>query len=68
MKVGGTDFLDRYLEKVCEGRADRPRMPLIDIAGDQHGNYLIQYILIHADPQRREIVAAHIRLVLVVTQ
>jgi len=35
LKVSGTEFLDRYLEKVCEGRADRPRMPLIDIAGDQ---------------------------------
>jgi len=33
------------------------------VAGDQYGNYLIQYILIHADPQRREIVAAHIRCV-----
>lgn len=31
------------------------------VAGDQFGNYLIQYILSHADPQRREIVASHIR-------
>ncbi|KAF3921452.1 hypothetical protein ABW21_db0205179 [Orbilia brochopaga] len=23
-------FLDRYLERVCEGRADRPRLPIID--------------------------------------
>jgi len=30
LKIGGNDFLDRYLERVCEGRADRPRMPLID--------------------------------------
>ena len=31
------------------------------VSGDQFGNYLIQYILTHADPQRREIVAGHIR-------
>lgn len=31
------------------------------VAGDQFGNYLVQHILTHADPQRREIVAAHIR-------
>jgi len=61
LKVGGTDFLDRYLDRVCEARPERPRMPLIDIAGDQFGNYLVQYILTQADPQRRELVATHIR-------
>ena len=61
LKVGGTDFLDRYLDRVCEARPERPRMPLVDIAGDQFGNYLVQYILTQADPQRREVVAAHIR-------
>jgi hypothetical protein len=61
LKIGGTDFLDRYLDHVCEARPERPRMPLIDIAGDQFGNYLVQYVLTNADPQRREIVAAHVR-------
>jgi hypothetical protein len=61
LKIGGTDFLDRYLDRVCEARPDRPRMPLVDISGDQFGNYLIQYILTNSDSQRREIVAAHIR-------
>jgi hypothetical protein len=61
LKIGGNDFLDRYLGCVCEAHPERPRMPLIDIAGDQFGNYLIQYILTQTDTQRREIVAAHIR-------
>ena len=30
LKIGGNEFLERYLERICEGRPDRPRMPLID--------------------------------------
>jgi hypothetical protein len=30
LKIGGSEFLDRYLSRVCTGRTDRPRMPLID--------------------------------------
>ncbi|RAL62822.1 hypothetical protein DID88_004664 [Monilinia fructigena] len=36
LKIGGVDFLGRYLDRVCEGRLDRPRIPLIDIASDQY--------------------------------
>ncbi|KAI1780565.1 ARM repeat-containing protein [Hypoxylon cercidicola] len=61
LKIGGPEFLARYLDRVCEGRMDRPRIPLIDIASDQYGNYLIQWILTHAAGQHREVVAAHIR-------
>ncbi|RSL97330.1 hypothetical protein CEP52_010956 [Fusarium oligoseptatum] len=61
LKIGGAEFLGRYLDRVCEGRRDRTRIPLIDIASDQYGNYLIQWILNNSSPQHREIVAAHIR-------
>ena len=30
LKIGGPEFLDRYLGRVCESRPDRPRIPLID--------------------------------------
>jgi hypothetical protein len=81
LKIGGAEFLDRYLARVCTGRPDRPRMPLIDsklasdpcrvllrlilrvVAGDQYGNYLIQWILMNAGSHQREIVATHIRFV-----
>ena len=77
LKIGGSEFLERYLERVCEGRPDRPRIPLIDsewsltcralltrpVASDQYGNYLVQYILTHSTPQHRELVATHIRCV-----
>ncbi|KAG6164538.1 hypothetical protein E4U35_006918 [Claviceps purpurea] len=61
LKIGGGEFLGRYLDRVCEGRLDRTRIPLIDIASDQYGNYLVQWILNNATPQHREVVAAHIR-------
>ncbi|KAK0766899.1 hypothetical protein N5P37_000629 [Trichoderma harzianum] len=61
LKIGSAEFLGRYLDRVCEGRRDRTRIPLIDIASDQYGNYLIQWILNNASPQHREMVAAHIR-------
>ncbi|KAF1935471.1 ARM repeat-containing protein [Clathrospora elynae] len=61
LKIGGNEFLDRYLDRVCEARPDRPRMPLIDIAGDQFGNYLIQYILTNSGTHHRELVGGHIR-------
>ncbi|KAF2271699.1 ARM repeat-containing protein [Westerdykella ornata] len=79
LKIGGNEFLDRYLERVCEGRPERPRMPLIDsksilpkllarlvlttppVAGDQFGNYLIQYILTNSSAHHRELVASHVR-------
>ncbi|KTW30043.1 uncharacterized protein T551_01987 [Pneumocystis jirovecii RU7] len=61
IKAGGPDILNQYLARVTEGRPDRPRIPLIDIASDQYGNYLIQHILQHASPAHRDQVSAQIR-------
>jgi Pumilio-family RNA binding repeat len=61
LKIGGLEFLERYLGVITTARADRPRIPLIDIAGDQYGNYLIQWILMNAHHHQREQVAVHIR-------
>ena len=61
LKIGGIEFLDRYLNVITTSHPDRPRIPLIDIAGDQYGNYLIQWILMNTHQQQREQVAVHIR-------
>ncbi|KAF2427162.1 ARM repeat-containing protein [Tothia fuscella] len=64
LKIGGDDFLERYLDRVCEigPEATRgPRIPLIDISSDQFGNYLIQWILVNVQGPLRETVANHIR-------
>ncbi|KIV92840.1 hypothetical protein PV10_04104 [Exophiala mesophila] len=61
LKIGGPEFLDRYLSVITTAHPDRPRIPLIDIAGDQYGNYLIQWILMNTHHHQREQVAIHIR-------
>ncbi|EXJ91741.1 hypothetical protein A1O3_00291 [Capronia epimyces CBS 606.96] len=61
LKIGGPEFLDRYLGVITTAHPDRPRIPLIDIAGDQYGNYLIQWILMNTHHHQREQVAIHIR-------
>jgi hypothetical protein len=61
LKIGGSEFLDRYLGVITTAHPDRPRIPLIDIAGDQYGNYLIQWILMNTHHHQREQVAVHIR-------
>ncbi|KAK5101226.1 hypothetical protein LTS08_004833 [Lithohypha guttulata] len=61
LKIGRIDFLDRCLNVITTAHPDRPRIPLIDIAGDQYGNYLIQWILMNTNQQQREQVAIHIR-------
>lgn len=62
LKIGGAEFLGRYLDQVCQGSSARPRIPLIDIASDQYGNYLVQWILTNSPTaQHREIVVNHIR-------
>ncbi|KAL9620277.1 MAG: hypothetical protein Q9160_005176 [Pyrenula sp. 1 TL-2023] len=61
LKIGGVDFLERYLGAITTPLPDRPRIPLVDIAGDQYGNYLIQWILMNTHHHQREQVAIHIR-------
>ncbi|KAF9922190.1 hypothetical protein FBU30_007724 [Linnemannia zychae] len=55
------EVMGQYIHIVSNGVQDRPRIPLIDIAADQYGNYIIQYILTNAGAQHRETCAALIK-------
>ncbi|GAO46409.1 ARM repeat-containing protein [Saitoella complicata NRRL Y-17804] len=61
LKVCEPPVVARYLERITEAKTDRPRVPLIDIASDMYGNYLIQYMIDHCVPAQREIIVALIR-------
>ncbi|KAF9407687.1 hypothetical protein BGZ94_002602, partial [Podila epigama] len=55
------EVMGQYIHIVCDGVQDRPRIPLIDIAADQYGNYIVQYILTNAGQAHRETCAALIK-------
>jgi len=62
LKIGGTDFLEPYLARVCSSQGGRPRVPLVDIACNQYGNYLIQWILQYSESDdHKEMVRQHAR-------
>jgi hypothetical protein len=48
LRIGGPTFLTRFVDRVSVGRKDRPRIPLIDIASDQYGNYVVQWLIMNA--------------------
>ncbi len=48
LKVGAQDFMDRYLEKVCEARPDRPRMPLIDSEWSSTKSFDLELIILQS--------------------
>jgi hypothetical protein len=61
LKVGSNSFLTCYLDRVCELPAGRTRSALIDIASDQYGNYLIQWIIQNSGNDQRDRVTTQIR-------
>ncbi|KIV99141.1 uncharacterized protein PV09_09172 [Verruconis gallopava] len=61
LKVCGSEFLDRYLQQILVRAPGENFSPLVQIARDQYGNFLIQWILNNASPHLREIVQAEIR-------
>jgi pumilio-family RNA binding repeat-containing protein len=62
LKIGGTEFLDAYLARVCTAQGGRPRVPLVDIACNQYGNYLIQWVLQYAESdEHKDLVRVHAR-------
>lgn len=42
LKIGGPEFLERYLAVVTTAHPDRPRIPLIDSKGTDDQNWLVE--------------------------
>ncbi|KAI8387993.1 armadillo-type protein [Radiomyces spectabilis] len=46
LRIGGLSFLARFIEHISKSHSyHRPRIALIDIASDQYGNYVVQWII-----------------------
>jgi hypothetical protein len=61
LKIGGTQFINEDLARILEKPAETVRSPLIDIAGDQYGNYLIQWIITNASDSHYDAVVNQVR-------
>lgn len=49
LRIGGEEFLSKFIKRVSTASyTQRPRMPLIDIASDQYGNYVVQWLINNA--------------------
>ncbi|RUS16918.1 armadillo-type protein, partial [Endogone sp. FLAS-F59071] len=61
LRVGGSEAVDKLIQKLLTSHPSHTRILLIDIASDQYGNYVVQYILAHASDEQREMCARQIR-------
>lgn len=48
LRAGGPVFLERFMDKVLKS-GQRRREPLIDMASDQYGNYVVQWLINHTE-------------------
>lgn len=49
LSIGGAAYMSKFIRHIStESRSYRPRIALIDIASDQYGNYVVQWIINNA--------------------
>lgn len=49
LRIGGQQFMKKFIQYISSNNANsRPRMALIDIASDQYGNYVVQWLINNA--------------------
>ncbi|KAF7725299.1 hypothetical protein EC973_000309 [Apophysomyces ossiformis] len=54
LRVGGPVFLTQFVDHITSpNRVCRSRIALVDIASDQYGNYVIQWLLNNANSEQR---------------
>ncbi|KAI9495947.1 armadillo-type protein [Zychaea mexicana] len=52
LRTGGPVFLEQFMEKIMLKQQQR-REPLIDMASDQYGNYVVQWLINHAGTEHQ---------------
>ncbi|KAI8647218.1 armadillo-type protein [Parasitella parasitica] len=54
LRIGGQRFMKKFIQYVSSNNAScRPRMALIDIASDQYGNYVVQWLINNACEEQK---------------
>ncbi|KAI9247683.1 armadillo-type protein [Phascolomyces articulosus] len=54
LRTGGPVFLEQFMEKImCKQNAQQRREPLMDMASDQYGNYVVQWLINHAGAEHQ---------------
>jgi hypothetical protein len=54
LRIGGQQFLIKFIDRISTITCShRPRMALIDIASDQYGNYVVQWLINNASDDQK---------------
>lgn len=54
LRIGGDQFLFKFVKRISNNDSvKRPRMALIDIASDQYGNYVVQWLINNACEEQK---------------
>ncbi|KAI8378517.1 armadillo-type protein [Blakeslea trispora] len=62
LRIGGQQFITQFIKRISEtSYANRPRMALVDIASDQYGNYVIQWLINHATEEQKAFICRSIK-------
>lgn len=54
LRIGGEEFMNKFIKRISTvSCSHRPRMALIDIASDQYGNYVVQWLINNASEEQK---------------
>ncbi|KAI9247373.1 armadillo-type protein [Helicostylum pulchrum] len=54
LRIGGEQFMTKFIKRISTvSCSHRPRMALVDIASDQYGNYVVQWLINNASEEQK---------------
>ena len=54
LRIGGEQFMSKFIKRISRNTSShRPRVALIDIASDQYGNYVVQWLINNASEEHK---------------